>query len=1084
MSPTPSELRVPRFTAPEPAYSPCQQLIYVPSAPHQRTDCISKMVKKMLEEPVRITSASQCHHEFDLLKEALSIEETEDTWQNIDASLKRFTAAIRGGACEHPDDFLKRWKETEIVRGLVSAMSTERTRLSGSALDLVAATSRLGSYWDSAVPFYVPTVVKLLGRASKIYVTRATITLTSLIKGTKSLGFIPYLLDGISEKSVTIRIGCADALLCCLSEAVDDPNGSESRKPRSTIKDDLNKRLNDIENAIKIGGRDRDPKVRAIFKRIWELYEQQWPSRAASLAQPLTPTIKRYLGIGNGSTLNSSHTSQASSNGLTNREINTSRDKPPLSGHHRTGEKHVAEIPTAKTANAHTSKSIKSHNSHSALPKSGDLATLQKAIKIPLPPDDPEHREPSVTRGPARARVMSTRTKTPPEGSIHQAQSSGLAVKRSNSTMRAQRVPLPPQVDLPAGNAIGKPRTATRVPLQPIQSTGTQPGKDVAIKPPSTSVPQHQPSTKAVASNVSNEPPKASFKPTRSTSGTAQADSKPSHPPQPLPPAMQTRPLPRRAVPEPSNDKPTTVPLVTNTLNVSVRSRARKNQAEEPVPIIKQTIKVFKPTKSFSKGSSNATTTSNPLSANPNINSKSGPSTTSVSDKLTTQRSKVPIEVEQLPEALRLPALTPLPISPTPSSAHPLSSMPPSVPASQPVSQPDSPSTPGPLSSSQPVPPSTNLLPSQTPPSSELPPVLSTPMISSESRPQVDPPPVSDSVLPPGVLAPSTVAQVASSTPTDTTSTHDAIQSGPSEPVAITHRTIFHQSLPSQSTNVLAKPHPFFLSTFGTPGPKICTRLPDDLIVPMSVPLPPSPNSPFIGLSNRARVARNVDARGTARKSTKTQQPPRSRATPHRTRLNSTPAAKNGKIEANNEIGDVTTLSSPIQDDGVGGSKQLVIPEGLLVDFDHEDTIWIPRPPALHQDILQLDNDLGMTPTINEESDGEDGPQEKRQRIEAENSASSNESTLSITQRAVEPLCVPPELSKPRQHPSRRDPSMFHWDQPDLELDGDDSGEKTISCLKEEPPFLAEDVTVNEGMSFNTNFLDGIHAHNQSTPRS
>jgi hypothetical protein len=61
---------------------------------------------------------------------------------------------------------------------------------------------------------------------------------------------------------------------------------------------------------------------------------------------------------------------------------------------------------------------------------------------------------------------------------------------------------------------------------------------------------------------------------------------------------------------------------------------------------------------------------------------------------------------------------------------------------------------------------------------------------------------------------------------------------------------------------------------------------------------------------------------------------------------------------------------------------------------------------------------------------------------------------------------------------------MFHWDQPDLDTDGDDSGDKTISCLKEEPPFFPEDVTVNEGISFHTNFLGGIHAQNQSTPAS
>ncbi|KAH9473806.1 hypothetical protein MJO29_000861 [Puccinia striiformis f. sp. tritici] len=1065
------------------------------------------MVKKMLEEPVRITSASQCLHEFDMLKEALSIEETEDTWLNIDASLKRFTAAIRGGACEHPDEFLKRWKETDIVRGIVSAMSTERTRLSGTALDLVSATSRLGSYWDSAVPFYAPTIVKLLGRASKIYVTRATITLTSLIKGTKSLGFIPYLLDGISEKSVTIRIGCADALLCCLTDTLNDNESSDSRKPRSNIRDGLNKRLNDIENTIKIGGRDRDPKVRAIFKRIWEIYEQQWPARALSLAQPLTPTIKRYLGIGSSSTLTSSHASQASSNGQAHRETNPSRDKATLSGHHRTGSKNVTEATATKTATAHPSKPIKAHSSHSTLAKVGDLGTLQKAMMVPLPPDDHEHREAYVTRGPGRARVLST--KTPPEGSIHQAQSSGQTMKRSNSTMRAQRVPLPPQVDVPVVGANAKPRTATRVPLQPIQSTQT--GKDGSVKPTqvATSASSHQQSsTKTVAASATHEAPKATFKPIRSVSGTSQPESKPSHQLQQPPAPPQTRPLPRRAVPEPSKDIPPSVPLVSNTLNVSVRSHARKVQVEESAPAIKLTMKAFKPTKSCSKSSSNATiTSSKSSSAKPDKSSKSGPTATSSSADIPTKSSQVPVRVDELPEMLRLPVLTPLPSSPTPPHLPLSSSVPPLLSTPKPVSQPDSLPLTQLLSSSQPLPIATTLVTCETSSSSEpLPAAVTGPsaeiippsvtLLPSEilvpSKP-IPPAPISPSVTTPprGAPQPVKAVQLASSPPLQKISPHDAIQSGQSVPVTVTSPTVFHQSLSSkpaesQQSNVPVQSYPFFLAGFGTPGPKICTRLPDDLIVPMSVPLPPSPNSPFVGL----RVAH--ETQGSRKKPIRTQRSPRSRTNPSGSRLTGTPAAKNGNIETGNQDGDMTFTSSPgpmrqgqfVGNNDVGANQQSATQEGVLVDFDHEDTIWIPRPPTLHQDLLQLDDNLGLTPTIDEESDGEDGPQEKRQRTNAENSCSSNDSTLSISRNVMEPeLCVPPELAEPRHHHApRRDPSMFHWDQPDLETDGDDSEDKTISCLKEEPPFLPGDVTVNEGTSFHTNFLGGLNAQNQSTP--
>ncbi|KAH9811734.1 clasp N terminal-domain-containing protein, partial [Melampsora americana] len=255
-------------------------------------------IKEEANQKIIITSPQQCHHQFDLLKSALSLDETEDTWLKIDASLQHFTAAIRGGACDFPDDFLRRWKESDIVRGIVSALSTERTRLSGTALDLIGSASRLGSHWDSAIPFYIPTIIKLLARASKIYVTRASIALNTLIRGTRSASFIPLLLDGLSDKSISVRIGCADGLLCCLGGSPErDRDQIELIKEPTVTREGLNKRLVDIESAIKIGGRDRDPKVRAIFKRIWVLYQKQWPTRASALSQPFTPTIKRYLGL-------------------------------------------------------------------------------------------------------------------------------------------------------------------------------------------------------------------------------------------------------------------------------------------------------------------------------------------------------------------------------------------------------------------------------------------------------------------------------------------------------------------------------------------------------------------------------------------------------------------------------------------------------------------------------------------------------------------------------------------------------------------------------------------------------------------
>lgn len=1054
------------------------------------------MVKKPPNEPIRITTASQCLHEFELLKQALSIEETEDTWQSIDSSLQRFTAAVRGGACDFPDEFLKRWKETEIVRGLVSAMSTERTRLSGTALDLVGATSRLGSCWDSAVPFYVPTIIKLLGRASKIYVTRATITLSSLIKGTKSLLFIPYLIDGISEKSLTIRVGCADALLCCLTDILGDTGPAESGKPKPPGKDGLSKRLNEIENAIKIGGRDRDPKVRATFKRIWELYEQQWPTRATGLAQPFTPTIKRYLGIAPNSTVLSSapvgpapparpQNAHASSNSLLSLETNTNREKGQPSSHQRTDSRHIDSSlpPPAKTINHNSSKSSKPLSSQNAFSKSGDQATLQKAIMVPLPGDELEVREHLLNRGPGRGRIMPSRTKTPSEGSLHSTQPSGSNMKRSNSTMRAQRVPLPSSGDLPVTGANGSTRTATRAPLQPIQSTSHQPKPNPHPKHPNlaTSGPvRPQSSARLLVSNSSTHLVKTGFKPTRTTSGTAETDSKLAPQPQPLPQptTLQTKPLPKRAAPEPppANDIPASVPVVNQTLNVSVRSNphSRKVQNQDGASIVKQTRKAFRPTKSCSQGSTHkATDSSTKSSSNPAINSESSPLIASRDDILPLPASKPPVSSQEIPELLQLPASTPLPPSPVPP------------PASAPTTnlQTDSESLPLELNSTQLESNPGTLPPVKVPPSQQPP---SSPRLTSPP----DPPPHSGPLATPSPLA----EHVAAPDLDALEPSLPAVTLGRTEPQILPSNNsadaVFHssRSLPLQI--------PTFPFASTSPGPKICTRLPDDLIIPMSVPLPPSPNSPYLQLGKT--ISLEINRQPPRTKSTRTRRSTRSNTRSSRS------TAKNAVNEANSPKGCAGSLCSPSSpvcgdDETIGDAEvtfthQPAVPEGILVDFDHEDTIWVPRPPMLHKDLLELDSGLGAGSTTQAESCDEDGPAGKRRRLvdnqPKASSASSNPSPPDVPDSPTDQKtqALPSESSQPvhRRFP-RRDPSLFHWNQPRLETEdgNDDSEDRTISCLKEEhPTFLGGDVTVNEGASFYTNFIGGISAQNQSTPAS
>lgn len=234
--------------------------------------------------------------EFASLLAVLSKTETEDTWLTHDAALHRLTALVRGGACKSPlsTPFLAHFKEPQVVEKVCIALASERTRLSATALEVLSATARLGPLWESLIPLYIPSVVKLLGRANKLYVTRASGTLRSLIRNTRCSGLVAVLAPGIDSPSLTVRLGCAEAVLCCLGGTPEkDTAGSEewekvAREGLGVEKGGLDKKNglalgpNGIEGLVKKGGADRDPKVRSMCKRVWEIYRREWPDRAAA----------------------------------------------------------------------------------------------------------------------------------------------------------------------------------------------------------------------------------------------------------------------------------------------------------------------------------------------------------------------------------------------------------------------------------------------------------------------------------------------------------------------------------------------------------------------------------------------------------------------------------------------------------------------------------------------------------------------------------------------------------------------------------------------------------------------------------
>ncbi|GJN90005.1 hypothetical protein Rhopal_003000-T1 [Rhodotorula paludigena] len=243
-------------------------------------------------EKVPINSPHDLRVEVDTLLAALTLNETEDTWEKINRALKRFQAVVRGGACRLTDDFLAAMRDPRIAKGLGRSLASERGALSGTALELVASSTRLGRDFAALMPLYLPTVLRLFARPNKVYVTRSASTVASIVKNTRLGGdLVRYIaLEWRNEggKSASFREQAAVALALVLGVDTDS---------LAVDKDMLERRMDDLEWLIKTGATGREATVRANMKQCWEVYKREWPERVAAFTAPMTPTIRKYLKV-------------------------------------------------------------------------------------------------------------------------------------------------------------------------------------------------------------------------------------------------------------------------------------------------------------------------------------------------------------------------------------------------------------------------------------------------------------------------------------------------------------------------------------------------------------------------------------------------------------------------------------------------------------------------------------------------------------------------------------------------------------------------------------------------------------------
>ncbi|KXN90916.1 Protein stu-1 [Leucoagaricus sp. SymC.cos] len=180
-------------------------------------------------------------------------------------------------------------------------MNSERTRLSGAALDVLSlVASGLGADFEPLLSLFFPSLLSLCGRTNKVVVTRAKACILAIVEVTQLPAILAYFIQFARDKSPTVRLVVAEGTLCCL-KCFNPPDLEQECQFLA------------IETIIRNSVRDANADIRKVGKDIFQSYKLLLPSRVESFVTPLTPTIRKYLQLAASNTGMQSRTTSAAS---------------------------------------------------------------------------------------------------------------------------------------------------------------------------------------------------------------------------------------------------------------------------------------------------------------------------------------------------------------------------------------------------------------------------------------------------------------------------------------------------------------------------------------------------------------------------------------------------------------------------------------------------------------------------------------------------------------------------------------------------------------------------------------------------
>ncbi|KAJ2402075.1 hypothetical protein GGI23_000974, partial [Coemansia sp. RSA 2559] len=199
----------------------------------------------------------------------------------IDNALKDLTSLVKAGATKL-DAFASLMKQAS--KYLNNAIISERTRLSGTALELVEEMARqMETRFQPVGDMVFPTVLKTCARANKVFVTRGIKCLTTVITYAHAGEQAPRVcMAATADPNKTMRASATKLLMSMVS---------------CCTVPELAPHMAAVENAISLGVIDANPDARTTSRQTYEIYIKRFADRVDQFHAGLSATARKYLKI-------------------------------------------------------------------------------------------------------------------------------------------------------------------------------------------------------------------------------------------------------------------------------------------------------------------------------------------------------------------------------------------------------------------------------------------------------------------------------------------------------------------------------------------------------------------------------------------------------------------------------------------------------------------------------------------------------------------------------------------------------------------------------------------------------------------